>query len=85
MTWIPSEPELEIAEALHGRLIARGAAPGLEADGRLRVNGKATPGESSWVRAHQAAFRAALVGRGRYVRGTLDRIYEIESEGGRSG
>lgn len=75
---IPSVTEIEIAYAVLGKLISRGADPQLQADGSIVIGGPATARESRWCRENMDAFRAALVGSGRYVKGTLDRIYGIE-------
>jgi len=74
----PSEAEIEVAFALLGKLISRGADPQLCADGQIRINGRATRQESTWAREHRDAFQSALVGTGRYTPGTLDRIYGLE-------
>jgi hypothetical protein len=73
----PSQAEIEIAYAILGRLLNAGADPRLLADGRITLGGPATAHESRWCREHREAFRSALVGAGRYERGTLDRIYGI--------
>ena len=78
MTWSPSDADVASASAILTMLLKRGADPRLDADGRVRINGKATKRESKWLREHRDAFRAALVGAGRYVRGTLDRIYGLD-------
>ena len=77
MTTFPTEAEIEVAFALLGKLVNRGADPRLNADGTIQIHGLATPHESAWTREHKDAFRAALVGSGRYAKGSLDRIYGI--------
>lgn len=80
MTIYPSEAEIEIGFALLGKLISAGADPQLLADGRIIINGPATRQQSTWTREHREAFRSALIGSGRYVKGTLDNIYGIQAD-----
>lgn len=73
----PSAAEVESAYAILGDLISLGADPQLRADGSIVLGGPAAPRQSQWCREHRNAFRSALVGSGRYVKGSLDRIYGI--------
>ena len=77
MTIFPTNKDFRIAEALVERLVARGGNPRLDADGNVRFGGKITERERAWGVENREAFRGALVAAGRFIRGTLDRIYEL--------
>ncbi len=75
----PSAAEVHVAHALLARLVERGNDPQLGADGLIRMGGPVTARELAWAQENREAVRAALVGSGRFVRGTLDLIYGLIS------
>ena len=78
MATFPSDHDIEHARELLRRLVDRGNRPRLLADGRITLGGRVTRRELDWAHKHRDAVQAALVGRGDYQPGTLDRIYGLE-------